>query len=252
MKSKLFEMLNCEYEPVAVFFTDERPDNALQFKEGKRGCVASMLIAAASKGKAAVFDEKTYGCPGGGVGICFGDTFSANNHPTERLLSTGFLDLPPEKRSMPAHVHYGERFYASPELVKKWKSDMPYVNSGRKYVVFKPFSVVAEEEKPDLIFMFVNPDQLSAMVITAGYNRGTAVNITAPFAAACQSILFAYQEIQKESPKAVLGFFDISQRSQIPKEYLSLTFPYAMLLEMEQGVGEGCMTTEVWKNIAGR
>ena len=252
MKSELVDRLNLSYEPVAVYFTDEKPENALQFEKGKRGCVAFMLLAVAKKKKTAVFDEKTYGCPGGGVGICFGDAFSANNHPTEQLLSTGFGDVSPKGKPMPAHFMYGERFFANPDLVKKWKSEMPYARTGKKYVVFKPFSLVKEDCLPDLLLFFVNPDQLSVLVISAGFNRGTACNVTVPYCAACQNIVYAYAETQKQTPSAVLGFFDLSQRFQVPKEILSLTVPYQMFLEMENGVEKGCMTTEAWQKIANR
>ena len=87
MQSILFQKLKLSLEPVSICFTDKKPDKAIQFSEGKRGCVGNMLVAAA-KGKTAVFDRKTYGCPGGGVGLGFGDTFGIG-FPIECLLSTG-------------------------------------------------------------------------------------------------------------------------------------------------------------------
>lgn len=252
MRSSFIEKLGLLYEPVAVYFTDEKPEGALQFQKGKRGCVASMLLAAARQKKTAVFDEHTYGCPGGGVGICFGNAFVANEHPTERLLSVGFADLPDGGKRMPEHVRQGERFFASPELVKKWKQAMPYAVSGKQYVVFRPFSQAPDNREPDLLVLFANPDQLSVLITTAGYHRGTICNTVVPFGAACHNILFAYQESKKTQPNAVLGFFDISQRDQLPRELLSFTVPFAMFREMEQGADEGCMTTPAWRQIAGR
>jgi uncharacterized protein (DUF169 family) len=161
MTSKLVERLNFKMPPVAIFFTDKKPENALQFQEGKHGCVAAMLIAA-SKGKVVLFDEKTYGCPGGGVGLCFGDTFTKNHHPIEYLLSTGNKELA-AKPHMPKALADGERFYASPELAKKWRDSFPYTELQTKYVVFKPLALVSEDEKPDLLQLYANPDQLSAM-----------------------------------------------------------------------------------------
>ena len=47
MKSVTAEALNLRYEPVSVVLTDEKPDNAVEFKKGKFGCVMALLSAAA-------------------------------------------------------------------------------------------------------------------------------------------------------------------------------------------------------------
>jgi uncharacterized protein (DUF169 family) len=250
MKSKLVEKLNFKMPPVAIFFTAEKPDHAMQFQEGKHGCVAAMLIAA-SKGKVVVFDDKTYGCPGGGVGLCFGDTFTKNHHPTEYLLSTGNKELA-EKKGGPKALATGERFYASPELAKKWKDSFPYTELQTKYVIFKPLALVAEDEKPDLIQLYANPDQLSSLIIMSGFYRGTSLNVLAPYCATCQSIVFAYQQINQQEPKAIMGWFDISNRNMLPKELLSFTVPFKMFQDIEKGVDSGCLTTDAWAKIAHR
>lgn len=252
MKSILCEMLNFKLEPVAIFFTDEKPETTFQAEPGQRVCAASMLVAAAKEGVISTFDEDTYGCPGGGVGLCFGDGFKKNNHPTEALLSNGEEVLKAQGRKAPFPLGIGERFYATPELVRKWADAVPYTETNKRYVVFKPISVVKENEIPDLIFVFANPDQLSALVIMCGYYRGKALNVMAPFSSACQSILLAYPEIGKEEPNAIMGYFDISQRSNIPKEILSLTMPYSMFLELESGAANGCLITESWNKIKDR
>ena len=251
MQSKLVDQLRFKLLPVAIYFTDTKPDGAAQFEPHKRGCVATMLVAAA-KGKTAVFDEDTYGCPGGGVGLCFGDAFTKNSHPTDCLLSTGDEALAATGQTAPFSLGRGERFFASPELVQKWRSAFPYVDAPQKYVVFRPLSEVEADEPPDLVMLFANPDQLSTLVIMAGFNRGCGLNAIAPFAAACQSIVWAYPQMAKDEPQAVIGFFDISQRQSVPKELLSFTVPFSMFLEMDNSADEGCLTTHSWEKIAGR
>lgn len=252
MKSKLGEKLKFKLEPVAIYFTDSRPENAFQFKPGVRGCAASMLVAAAAKGTVSVFDEQTYGCPGGGVGLCFGNAFEANGHPTQALLSTGDEALAQMGMSHTRSLGRGERFFATPELAEKWKQAVPYTRSKDTYVVFKPLHKVEEGKTPDLICIFANPDQLSALVTLSGFYRGTALNAVAPFASACQSILLARQECEKEMPNAILGFFDLSQRDYLPRELLSFTVPFSMFQELERGVPEGCLTTPAWERLEGR
>ena len=72
MDSAIAERLRLKQQPVAIVWAGEKPAEARQFPEGKWGCVMFML-AAAVKGVTAVFDEKTIGCPGGGVGLGFGN-----------------------------------------------------------------------------------------------------------------------------------------------------------------------------------
>ena len=110
------------------------------------------------------------------MGFCFGNAFQKKGHPTEALLSRGDEVLRQQGRDIGRSLGKGERFFAMPEL----------------------------------IIFFANPDQLSVLVILAGYYRGRALNVTAPFASACQSILLAYQEREQEFPNAVMGYFDIS------------------------------------------
>jgi hypothetical protein len=100
--------------------------------------------------------------------------------------------------------------------------------------------------------MLLNPDQISALVTQIGFRRGSIDNIVAPWGAACQSILFAYAEIDKEQPRAVLGFFDISQRHRVDREILSLTIPYRLFLEMESGTDASFLKTDAWKKLQAR
>lgn len=252
MNSELVKKLRLAFDPVAIYFTDEKPQNALQFEEGKRGCVASMLIACATNGKTAVFDAHTYGCPGGGVGLCFGNAFEKNDHPTVYLLSTGDEALKAHGKTLGRSLGRGERFYATPALAGRWKASMPYVETGKRYVVFRPLSLADETGPPDLVVIFANPDQLSALVVLAGFNRGTALNVVAPFVSACQHIVLAYREMEKDTPNAIMGFFDISQRHRIPKDMLSFTVPYGMFKEMEESAPQSCLTTKAWERIESR
>jgi len=249
MQSKIVEALDFALKPVAIYFSDETPREYVQFQKGKRGCVGSMLIESA-QGKTALFDRETYGCAGGGVGLCFGDVFTERDHPIESLLSTGDEALAALGKTHARSLGRGERFFASPELAGKWKAEFPYGRSSKEYVIFMPLGDASTE--PDLVMLFANPDQLSALVIMAGYQRGTALNVIAPFSAACQSIAWAYQQLEEEQPKAIMGFFDISQRGGIPKDLLSLTMPYRMFKEMDDSADNGCLTTEVWQRIADR
>ena len=74
MESNIASALNLKFNPVAIIWSDEKPKGALQFKQRKWGCIMS-LFAQAAKGRIAVFDRKTFGCWGGGVGLGFGNQY---------------------------------------------------------------------------------------------------------------------------------------------------------------------------------
>jgi len=250
MNSRLVEALRLGSSPVAVILTDTRPPDALQFKEGGWGCVASMMLAA-SKGRTAVFDRQTFGCPGGGTGLGFGDQYEECAFAIDCLLSTGSREKAGQLRRR-SRMADGERFFRSPEQVRTWLEALPFTDIPCKYVVLKPLDETAADDQPALVVFFANPDQLSALVVMADYGRGTGDAVVARFGGACQSILFGYAEARRDRPRGVIGFFDISQRMHVAREVLSFTVPYSLFLEMEANVDGSFLEMEDWRQLQAR
>ena len=73
-----------------------------------------------------------------------------------------------------------------------------------------------------------------------------------PWGAACQSLLFTHAEAESDTPRGVIGFFDISQRGKIAKELLSYTMPYRLFPEMELSVDASFLNTAVWEKLRDR
>ncbi|MDO8682393.1 MAG: DUF169 domain-containing protein [Armatimonadota bacterium] len=242
MESRIAKELKLRYLPVAVIFTDEKPEGALQFQEGRWGCVVSML-AAASKGKTACFDRKTFGCGGGQVGLCFGDAYAEFPGGIEYFLSTGRGEGHRE----------GEAYKKTPELAKAFIDQLPITDIPYKYVVFKPLEQVdPDEEKPELVVFFATPDQLSALVVLANFGRA-ANSVTMPFSAGCHSIcLIPYHESLQAEPKAVVGMTDISARPYVDPNTLSFTVPYSMFVEMEENIPGSFLEKESWHKVRER
>jgi uncharacterized protein (DUF169 family) len=247
MHSRISEALALKHAPVAFIFTDDKPEQAIQFKEGSWGCVGSM-VTTATRGKTIVFDRKTSGCPGGGTGLGFGNCYVG--FPIDRLLSTGGKAELANGQAF--DMGEGERFFASPEVAARWAQALPYREAPTEYIVCKPLDQVAEGESVSLVLMLVNPDQLSALVTLAGFRRGAIDATVSPWGAACQSILFAQAEAETDNPRGVIGFFDISQRGKIAREFLSYTMPYALYLEMESSVADSFLETTVWEKLIER
>ena len=267
MNSTIAEALKLRYQPVAILWTDEKPEGALQFKEGKWGCVMWML-AAAAKGKTVVFDRNTFGCWGGGVGLGFGNTYvkfpgglecffhflSSGNEGWERgrrigkkiggFVQGGLLD----------DFAHGERYIKSPELVKEYIESMPIIDIPASYVVFKPLSQVEKKkETPIVIILLANPDQLSALVVLANYAREGNEHVIIPFSAGCQTIgIFAYREARAERQRAIIGLTDLSARKYTRKlgaDLMTFTVPFKMFQEMEANVDGSFLQRETWRTL---
>ena len=177
MKSQVAARLKLKYDPVAVLFTQEKPDQALEFAEEKWGCAAAMLTAA-MKGKTIAFSRKTFGCLGGGVGLGFGDQYVHFPGGITHFLSTGRGEgYPP-----------GEAYKKTPELAQSFVDSLPMTDIPAEFVVLKPLSAVEPAvETPQVVVFYANPDQLSALVVLTNYGRVGCNNVTIPFAAGCQS-----------------------------------------------------------------
>jgi uncharacterized protein (DUF169 family) len=267
MESAIAAATRLRYPPVAILWTDEKPQGALQLKEGKWGCIMWML-AAAARGKTVVFDRKTYGCWGGGVGLGFGNTYvkfpggvecfhhflSSGNEGWERGRRIGKrIGAFVQGELLDDFVH-GERYIKSPDLVKEYLASMPMLDIPAAYVVFKPLDrVEPEKEEPIVIVFLANPDQLSALVVLANFSREGNEHVAIPFSAGCQTIgILAYREAQAERQRAVIGLTDPSARKylrKLGKDLMTFTVPFKMFQEMEANVEESFLKRETWKTL---
>ncbi|HBX22693.1 MAG TPA: hypothetical protein DEF34_03500 [Desulfotomaculum sp.] len=257
MESKLAKAVNLKYPPVAILWTDKKPEGALQFKEGRWGCVIGMLRGAAM-GKTAVFDRQTFGCMGGGTGLGFGNQYENMPGGIGHFLSTGNQEFANSEmgrnivRNMPA-IEHGEGYCKTPELGYKVINALPMREVPTQYVVFKPLDAVTENETPVVIVFLANPDQLSALMVMTNYAKEPGNNVIAPFAAGCHCIgILPYQEAESDNPRAVLGLYDISVRKLVDKDVLSISVPFKLFLEMENNVAGSFLEKHVWQEVLKR
>ncbi|MGD0022717.1 MAG: DUF169 domain-containing protein [Smithellaceae bacterium] len=269
MESAIAKAIQLKYQPVALLWSNEKPQGAMQFQEGKWGCVM-WLAAHAAKGKTAVADIKTFGCFGGGVGLGFGNQYknfpggeegfchflSAGNAAREGGQELAEKIKPFMRGEAYDNFLHGERYVKTPALVKKFVENLPLTKIPKQYVAFQPLDAVdTKKEKPQAIIFFVNPDQLSALVVLANYGREDNENVIIPYAAGCQTIgIYPYREAKLKKPRAVLGLTDLSARVYIRKQLgdpnlMTFSAPFALFEEMEQNVPGSFLERHTWQSL---
>lgn len=242
MRSRLAEVLKLRYQPIAIYFANERPEGAISLPEGKWACVVGM-VTAAMRGKTVALSRKTVNCFGGGVGMCFGNWYPKLPGGIEYFLSTGRGE----------GYRAGERYKQSPELAQSFVDALPMIDVEEEYVVMRPLHEMPEATEPDVVVMYADCDQLSALVVLSNYDREGGENVVFPFSAGCQSIcLLPYAERLRDKPRSVVGMADISARPLIDRDLLSFAVPYKRFCELEANADECFFTAEAWARVAPR
>ncbi len=248
MKSTIANAIELKASPVAVLLTDHKPERAIQFKaaepapgHGRIGCVISMVQAAA-RGRTAVFDEHTCGCPGGAVGLGFKEQQFGY---IEYFLSSG----------KEGEIE-GEYRKKTPELARAYLQSLPDVGMQARYVVMTPLERVADDAASEVavVIFLVNPDQLSALATLANFDKASNDNVITLFGSGCSSVVRqVLAEARSKEPKAVIGLTDITARQYLDRDVLSFSVPFTRFLEMEANVDVSFLTKgEDWARIKKR
>lgn len=270
MESSITKALRLETEPVALLYSDTKPEGAAQFAPGTVTSCVMYMFSSAVKGKTVVFDRETYGCFGGGVGLGFGNTYEQfpggvpafcrflsdgnERDPAGKAIGEGMKTAGVPEQFVDMFL-YGELYKKTPELAGQFVNELPMLDVPSRYVVMKPLSQVEpESDKPISVSFLVNPDQLSALVILANYDRPGMENVAIPYAAACQVIgILSYKETASDRQRCLVGMTDISARKYLKgqgmADKLTFTVPFRRLREMESQVAGSFFERETWERV---
>ena len=269
MNSKLVEAIGLKTYAVALTWAAAAPQGAIQFKAGRWGCVVSVFATVAAKGRVGAFDRKTYGCWGGGVGLGFCNCYESFPGGIEgfcRFLSQGNESSEDAQRVGEQFARWGDRHFAddflhgerylkTAQVTRRFLETLPMRDIPAQYVVVKPLDA-SDPDKDDIksVTFFVDPEQFSALVVLANYTEPDLDNVAVPWGAGCQVMgIFAYRELERAHPRALVGLTDLSARlnvrASLGKNVLSFTMPWPLFLSMEQNVEGSFLQRRTWGEL---
>jgi len=224
--------------PLVWYYTDEKPPfrKAPETKEWR--CVICDLQRA-RRNEAVYFDKDSIGCGGGKR------YFGFDREPDPDLdyfLSCG----------IPGKFE-GIRYKKNPELVAAISDLSPDFQAGGRYLVFKSWSELEDEDEPRAVVFFAAPDVLSALFTLVNFDESDTNAVISPAGSGCSSILyFPLMESRKAHPRAILGMFDISARPCVGSDILTLAVPWKKMSGMIANMDESFLITESWRKIKSR
>lgn len=270
MKSITAEKLRLDHEPVAILWSNIKPGGALQIKPHGQACIMPFFAQVAMKGKTAVFDRESYGCPGARAGLGFGNGYyDAFRGAGIEFMAAFFVKGKDSSKDpaaycalvqhIPKHdrdkfVH-GERLHKDTEKAKRFMTaELPITDIAEQYVIFTPLHNVKPGERPVVVVFVADPLQITGLVTLVGAVREGTDPVRVPPMAACQQIgAFVYDEAKKEHPRAVLGYTDLSARESvgktIPGNMFTFAVPLSLFEEMEEEAKDGVFDGPIWKGL---
>ena len=182
------------------------------------------------KGESICISEGNCSCRGGGYWVC-GDEFTTRDN---------FAKVLNER----------EGFKSSQELMEQWLDNLKPYRIENGYVAIGPLRTEQYDFLKTVTF-FVNPDQLSLLLLGTEYNNAS-VNINpaiTAFGSGCGQLAALFGNFDPDIPKAVIGATDIAMREHLPPYILALTVNkpmYRQLCELDEN---SFLYKSFWKRL---
>ncbi|MDI6448989.1 DUF169 domain-containing protein [Anaerobaca lacustris] len=190
-------------------------------------------------GQSLCFDAESIGCFGGKRYAGFSDSPMPD---FEYFLSCG----------IPGKLE-GERYKKTPELVKAWMAQVPRLQAPARFLAFKRWDKLEEADQPDVVIFFAEADVLSGLFTLANFDMATPDGVRAPFGAGCAAtIQYPYLEKRSDTPRAVLGLFDVSARPFVSGDTLTFSVPMNRFGRMIAHMEESFLITKSWSSVRKR
>jgi hypothetical protein len=144
----------------------------------------------------------------------------------------------------------GERYKKTPEIVDEWQKDIHVMPSGGKYLIFKRWDILEEQDNPDVVIFYTRGEALSGLFTLANYDRADPFGVIMPMGAGCASIVhYPWHEGQSDDPRAVLGMMDPSARPCVPLDIMTFAVPMKKFIRMVSDMNESFLITPTWDKV---
>jgi hypothetical protein len=213
--TELLEMAGIE-TPLIGFYDVPDPQPFQPFARPKRcffSCYENWL-----RGESICISENDATCRGGGYWVG-GVEYTTRDELARRLTERAGLKI-------------------SPEVMRQWLDNQKPYKIQHKYVVIGPL----KDEQYDFlktVTFFVNPDQLSLLLLGTEYHSAS-VDVHPAFAAfgsGCGQLAALFGNLAPDTPMALIGATDIAMRAHLPPDILALTVNkpmYGQLCELDE------------------
>ncbi len=224
--------------PVAYFYADEVTAQDRADSQDEEHCVIASFQRV-RQGHTFVYGPDSPGCKGWRRYTGFSQTLRPQ---FEYFLSCG----------IPGEIE-GERYKKSPDLVDAYLKTHPPFQAPGRFLVFKRWDKLAENDQPFAVIFFAAADVLSGLFALANYDRSDANGVISPNGSGCSTIVnYPYWEAQSDTPRCVLGMFDVTARTQVPATVLTFTILMKRFEQMVANMDESFLITGAWERLRTR
>ena len=221
--------------PIVCFYANELgdvtfPDHPKPNKKGYT-CIFSQ-IAPVKQGRSRAFNMENLGC--------FGS-----------FLPFGFdTNLSEDVKNYICNIEGVKKSYAHVESMYKHR---PPIEAPGKFLVFKRWDTLEEQDDPQVVIFFATPDVIAGLHGLANFDTMTPYSVIVPFGTACDAIVgFPLSELEAEDPKAVLGAMDPSARIYFKPNISTFAAPWPKFLSMLENIDESFLDRDGWIKVKSR
>jgi uncharacterized protein (DUF169 family) len=224
--------------PITNYYTDHPQNEDLNDSKVMDRCLIGNMQRV-RQGFPFVYDAHTHGCSGGKRYTGYSHSLRPN---FEYFLSCG----------IPGELE-GERYKRDPELVKQYLLQHPPFDAPGKYLVFKRWDKLDEQDEPIAVVFFATGDVLSGLFALANYDMAEPDGVITLMGSGCaQMIGYPVEQSKLEKQRCVLGMFDVSARPHVGKDELTFAIPTQRFRQLVGYMDESFLITNSWKKIKDR
>jgi uncharacterized protein YceK len=236
---KFKKELGLKYFPIGIMYTDTMPSNVKRFTKKGAGCIIPLIFSSA-KGQIVGIDKNSTGWDCSAFYLGYKDWIFEG---IECFLTDGLV-----------FGREGERFIKTKNQAKAFIESFKPKEINNYVTLFKPLEEFGDNEYPEVAIFFISPDELSGLIFLLHFNSPDKDDIVITrFISGCGSIVTLPLKYKSEcKKKAVMGMHDISARSRLPKNLMTLAMPFDLLIDIYNEIDNSFIMTDNWKRIKKR